>query len=434
MRTIEWQTYGQTVIHPFALGLTLFMGLLMLFLPHRKYVIVPLFIGSLFVTMLQRIVVFSLDFNMIRILVLFGWVRIIFDKERFDLKLNRIDKTIILWAISSIVFYTILWKTSSAFINRLGVAFNIIGLYFLFRLIIKNRDDIFFVINVLVFICIPLAVAMLIENRTRRNIFSIFGGVPNVTIIREGRLRCQGPFTHPILAGTFGASLVPLFVALWFRGGTNRLKAAVGVVSATIMTLTSSSSGPIMTYFAGIIGLSFWPFRHNMRIIKWGMALMLIGLHFVMEAPVWALVARVSVIGGSTGYHRFALLDNFIRRFEEWFFYGVKTTAHWGWGLQDVTNQYVRIGIDGGIVTLGLFILILIFCFRGLGRVRKVLENKKVEQICIWALGSTLFSHLVSFYGVSYFDQIIVIWFLLLGMISLATSISTQKKIHVNEV
>ena len=117
MRTIEWQSYGQTVIHTIALGLTLVMGLLILILPNRKNIIVPLLVGSLFVTEFQRIVVFSLDFNMIRILVLFGWVRIIFNKERVNFKLNRIDKTIIIWAISSIVFYTLLWGTSSAFIN-----------------------------------------------------------------------------------------------------------------------------------------------------------------------------------------------------------------------------------------------------------------------------------------------------------------------------
>ena len=36
----------------------------------------------------------------------------------------------------------------------------------------------------------------------------------------------------------------------------------------------------------------------------------------------------------------------------------------------------------------------------------------------VWALGCTLFSHAVSFFSVSYFDQMAVFEFLLIGMIA----------------
>lgn len=36
----------------------------------------------------------------------------------------------------------------------------------------------------------------------------------------------------------------------------------------------------------------------------------------------------------------------------------------------------------------------------------------------IWSLGVSLFIHAVSFLSVSYFDQMIVFWYLLLAMIS----------------
>ena len=52
---------------------------------------------------------------------------------------------------------------------------------------------------------VGLAVLILGEKFSGRNAFAIFGGVPDVAVVRDGVIRCQGPFAHPILAGTFAA-------------------------------------------------------------------------------------------------------------------------------------------------------------------------------------------------------------------------------------
>ena len=93
MRNIQWQTYGVTVIHPFTIGFILIMVILILSLTPRKKIVIPLLLGSLYVTELQRIVILNFDFDMLRILILFIWLRVIFDKEQYKLKLNRIDST-----------------------------------------------------------------------------------------------------------------------------------------------------------------------------------------------------------------------------------------------------------------------------------------------------------------------------------------------------
>ena len=421
------RTYGQTVVHPFALGFTLLMGIMMLFLS-RRYAIIPMLLATLFITELQRIVIMSLDFNMMRILVLFGWVRVLSRGEIRSFKLNKIDKILILWAIVGVLIYTVKWRTSTAFINRLGNAFNIIGMYFLFRILIKDFNDFFTVIKALALISIPLALSMLIEHRSGRNIFSIFGGVPEVTVIREGRLRCQGSFSHPILAGTFGATLIPLFIGMWVQRGKSRLLILAGIIAGTIITITSASSGPVLSYFSGIVGFCLWPFRKKMRVIVLGLICVLFALQLYMKAPVWALIARVSVVGGSTGWHRFNLLDQFLRRFGEWWLIGTKYTDHWGYLLYDITNHFIRIAVDGGLITLMLFILVIYLCFRGIHKGLLILEELsanekgKEKQLCIWSFEVTLIAHIVSFMGVSYFDQIIIVWYLLLAMISTATS------------
>lgn len=416
-------TFGETVIHPLALGFTLFMGIMMLFLP-RRYVIIPMLFATLFITAEQRIVIMDLDFNMIRILVLFGWARVLLKGEIKSFKLNRIDKVIILWAVSGIITYTILWKTSTAFIYRIGRAFNIIGLYFLFRILIRDFDDFFTITKALAIISIPLSIAMLIEHSSGKNVFAIFGGVPEITYIREGRLRCQGAFAHPILAGTFGATLVPLFVGIWGKGGKTRLLVFLGIIAATIITITSASSGPVLSYISGIVALSLWPLRKRMRLIFLGSIFTIIALQLYMKAPIWALVGRVSVVGGSTAYHRFTLIDQFTKRFNEWWLIGTRYTDHWGFHLFDITNHYIRIAVDGGLITLILFLAIIFLCVKGIGKSISILENIpgidniRLKQLCLWSLLSTLFAHLVSFMGVSYFDQIIVVWYLLISIIS----------------
>ncbi|MGH7494581.1 MAG: hypothetical protein ACREOO_19590 [bacterium] len=411
--------YDQTVIHPGALAFTLMAGVLMLLLP-RRYVIVPFLVAGVFIPIQQRLVIASLDFYMLRILILFGWTRLLLRSEYRGLKLNALDKGMILWAVAGIISYTFLWETERAFINRLGISFDVLGSYFLIRCLVRDLQDITFVVKALAVICVPLAIAMLIERATGRNAFAVFGGVPEFTLIRDGRLRCQGAFVHPILAGTFGASLLPLFLSLKWQPEAGKRFAIIGGLAATIITFTSSSSGPLITYVAGLAGLCLWPLRRNMRLIRWGMAYLVIGLHLRMQAPVWALLARVEVVGCSTGYHRYYLFDEFINRFDEWWLWGVKSTAHWGDHLFDVTNQFVRIGVDGGLITLGLFIALIVLCYRNLGQALWTRGRRWPERILIWALGASLFAHLISFWGVSYFDQIIVAWYLLLAVIATA--------------
>ena len=69
-------------------------------------------------------------------------------------------------------------------------------------------------------------------------------------------------------------------------------------------------------------------------------------------------------------------------------------------------------------MTLALFITIIVLCFRKLGRTLQLYEDQPFAiQITIWSLGVALFTHVTSFISVSYFDQLILFWYLLLAMI-----------------
>jgi hypothetical protein len=415
-------TDGTTFVNPFGLLFTLTMGLLLIALP-RKYALLPVIILICYMTMGMRIMVGGLNFTMIRILLVFGWIRLLIRGEFRSIKLNQLDKIMLWFTLSSIITYTLLWGDYDALKDRLGMAYNTLGFYFFFRFLLRDMDDIVRTFKMTALAIVPLAAAMVLEKLTGRNSFAAFGGVSPMTVIRDGVLRCQGPFAHPILAGTFGATLVPYFIVLWWQRRVGKLIAIIGIVSCTLITFTSGSSGPVLAELCGIFGMAMWFMRKRMRQIRWGLAIGLLVLHMVMKAPVWFILARVDLFSGSTGFHRAELIDRAIANFWDWWLIGTKSTAAWADADQhlfDVTSQYIRYAADGGLITMVLFIMIIVRGFRGVGRYVKAEEGVPLQAslISVWALGAAMLAHTVTYLSVSYFDQNIVNWYLLLAMIS----------------
>ncbi len=425
-------------ITPLGLALLVILGLLILALP-RRMAFLPFIIAACYMTLGQMVIISGLHFDPIRILLIFGWVRLLIRGELKAFDFTIIDKLIIAFVTASVITATILTPTMDTLTNRMGYAYNTILTFFLFRFLIRDLDEIIFMLKITAIVILPLALSMIIEKSTQRNIFSVFGGVPEITIVREGQLRCQGPFRHPILAGTFGATLFPLFFALWNRHTKGRTVAYIGIISSTIITVMSASSGPLIAYLTALIGLFCWPLRNKMRFVRWALLAGIAMLAIVMKAPIWYLIGRLSFITGGTGWHRSDLIDQAIKHFDEWWLFGTKYTAHWSIGScllpfpwdpdrVDITNQFILIGVDGGILPLLLFILIIAYCFQGLGRTRRILaDQSSYKQFIPWTLGIALLAHTASFFSVAYFDQMKLMWVLLLAVIAFTTSLSIKK-------
>ncbi len=417
---------SQTVLNPLVAVFVLVAGILMSVLP-RRMTIAPFLAGALLIPMDQVIVIASVHFQMVRVLVLFGAVRMVIAKTSskqkiFSSGLNAIDKAVIFWTLFTAIDVTLLWGDSGALTNQLGTIYQIFGIYFLLRFLIRDEQDVQFTLKVLAYTAAFIAVVMTIEQATGRNPYALLGGYRASSIgslmERDDRFRAMASFSHPILAGAFGATLLPLFVGLWCKFKEHRVTAAIGIAAATVITIASNSSTPLLAYLAGVLGFCLWPIRGKMRLVRWGMVVTLVSLHLVMKAPVWALIARVDVISGSSGYHRFFLVDQFIRHFNDWWLVGTTHNADWGWDMWDLANQYVAIGESSGLLPFVLFIATIVYGFKYVGWARKALKGMNREQWFLWALGVTMFAHVVAFFGISYFDQTSVSWYAYLAIIS----------------
>jgi hypothetical protein len=266
---------------------------------------------------------------------------------------------------------------------------------------------------------------MVIEQLRQINLFALLAGIPLSPGVREGKIRSQGVFQHSIPAGTVAATWIPLFILLW-KNGKAKLLAGVGLVCATLMTVTSQSSTPLLAYAAGLLGICMWPLRSKMKWVRRGIVAVVVVLGLGMKAPVWFLIARIDLTGGSSGYHRALIVDQFIRHFWDWWLIGVKDTAQWGWDLWDVQNQYVAAGETGGLVAFCFFVALIVRAFVRLGNARKLAENDKQEQWLYWLVGCSLFSNALAFIGANYFDQSRISWFLILASVNLVTASLVQ--------
>jgi hypothetical protein len=414
---------AETILGPVVLVWMIVTIVLMFALP-KKYVIAPLLFTILLCPVGQALFLGGIHLFVTRILILAGWVRVVSSKV-FGAKVRTehysLDVMFLLWALFRAMCFVLQYQEQGAYINQAGFLIDALGGYFLFRALIHDDEDVGRVVKTLAVIVGILALTMVYEEVTKVNLYGIIGRSPVIPELRNGQVRAQGPFEHALLAGTFAATLVPLFFWL-FRTGKSRLLGAGGMLAATVAVFATQCSTPILAYGAAVFGLCFWPFRKQMRLVRWGIVAGIVGLQMVMKAPVWWAIQHLDVVGGSSGWHRAELVDLFIRHFSDWWLIGTKDNALWGHMTWDLCNQFVAEGEVGGIVTFGLFVAMIVVCFRWLGIARKAVEGDRNQEWYYWAFAAAMFSNVVAYFGISYFDQTRFSWYALLVMISVATA------------
>ncbi len=404
----------------------------------RQAAVCALLAIAAFLPLGQQFVVAGFHFQFFRILLLVGYCRLLINGEGRGFKRTRMDKLFIAWGLTCFLCGVIRKPEAWAGADCLGLAFNDFGVYFFFRFLLRDSRDILGHLRVLAILAVVIGLAMVWETTTHRNPLYVFGGVPEFVTERDGRFRCQGPFRHPILAGTFAATLLPLMLGLWFHEETQKWRASLGMLSTAFSSFVAASSGAVLTVFAACVGFALWPMRRQMRWFRWGILLAVIGLSTVMKAPVWFLIAKISDVVGGTGWHRSYLIDQAIRHFTQWCWIGSSYTANWAPSGQvlvvdpdnmDITNHYIAQGLHGGLLGLGLFIALIVTSFKIIGRAVHAKGDVILDRKLLWALGVCLACHCTAFISISYFDQIQVFWLWLLAAIASLASETRREEL-----
>lgn len=425
-QTIVFGTGGGTVFAPLALALLVVAGVIILVLP-RRYAVMAFLAAALLIPMSQQIVA-GVTFSAYRLLILVGLVRIYTRGESRAVQwMTPLDRSVAYFSYIKVVTFTLLWLSVSALINRLGYLVDDLVGYYVLRCLIRDGDDLQSAFRALGWLSVTLALMMSYEYATNQNPASVLGAPVAATFdkLRDGKVRAQGTFAHAILAGTFGATLFPIFFGFLVYPGkmSSRLLGALGTLATATIVIVSTSSGPYITFGAAIIGLLAWPFRKQTRLIKWGLIGLIVGLHIVMQDPVWALLYKARFIGGGSGYHRYQLIDQSIKHFSEWWLFGTKNNWQWGYDMWDLANNYVACAVTGGLITLFLFCLMLHRTYLVLSsyRAAAAAKGEKGVEWQAWTLTVSVMAHSVAYFGISYFDQTKVLWVVFLALVVAAS-------------
>lgn len=432
------ELYGVTNVHPFSIVFMIVMIACAL-APRRSAVLFGVLAVCVFMQAEQRVVIGALDFNMLRLFMLVAWIRVFVKGEHRSLHFGKLDRLLVLWTLSSAVVQ-ILRVGPSTIAYCLGVVFDALTAYFLIRVLVRTPAEVLVLWRYVAWIVVVLSPFLIYEATKLHNVFGVFtyAGFDEVVDHFRGEVRAQGPFSHPILAGTFGSVAFPVFVGILFGLKKRRTLFAVACAGAIAITLASGSSGPLMAFWAGLVGWAIWWFRKYSRQMWWTTIALAVVVHFIREKSIWHLIfVRVSNFVGGTGSHRYWLVETFISRFSEWALLGTSNMASWGWGLQDATNQYVLEGVTGGLVTFVLFFLVLATGFRQLRLARHACERlygaKSLWALLAWGSSVSLAVHCVSFLSVSYFGQMLQFFFFFLATVPAMSRARHPKRVKSRE-
>jgi hypothetical protein len=356
-------------------AILMLVAIVLIFILPRNKVIVPLLFTFFSLPIGQVIVLGGIHFTVLRILIIAGLIRRAMlgatsSEGKYPGGFNALDKVVVLWSVSALIVICLQWMNAQAMIKNLGDFLDGLGGYLVVRYFIPDLDTVWRTIKVLAAICLVQGVFMLNEQVTHQNLFGYIGGISVHVTVRDGHIRSQGVLGN-INAGVFGGALIPLLVWL-LTSGKSRVMAFLGIAGALVMVFTSDASTSILALGGSLLGLCFWPLRKRMRLIRWGLVLLLTGLHMVMHGPVWALIARIDLTGSSSGQHRYYLLDNCIRHFSDWWLLGSRYYNEWGYFMFDLCNQFVAVAVTGGLITLVFFIMIYARSFSAIGTARKL--------------------------------------------------------------
>ena len=412
---------SDTVVHPLVAVMMLIAVVLILALP-RKKAMVPFVLAFFSIPMGQVLVVGGVHFTMLQILILTVLGRMAAFKgsasgKRFSGGFNAFDKLVVTWTLVALLAFSLEFMDMQAVIKGLGDLVVTLGGYIAVRFLIPDREAIRRTVKTLAVVCVIQGLFMVSEQFTHQNFFSSMGANPPT--MREGHVRSEGAM-GTLYGGAIAGVLIPFFLWLWTEQ-KSRMAAYAGIAGATAMVFASHASTSWMAYGAGLFGLSFWPLRKNMKLVRWGLVAVLIVLHLSMQGPVWSLIAKIDLTGGSSSYHRYYLVDNCIRHFSDWWLLGCKNYGDWGFDMWDLCNQFVVNALTGGLLTLILYLTIFRRSFGAIGTARKRVQGDRSQEWFVWCLGSALFANVVAHFGINYMVHLSIYLFILLVCISVAT-------------
>jgi hypothetical protein len=413
------------------IGILAVVLMTVLFAP-KRWALLGMAAGILYLTQAIQIEIGGLNLYAVRFVEVAAFIRVVARREFSFATMNRLDRVLVVLYVYTVGVF--LLRSNEDQVYTIGIGVDALLSYFAFRGFLSDDLDFHWFLRALTILLIPYAALVTIETITTNNPFASIGGVElnraGDRWFRDGRMRATGSFGHPSLMGTLGGTFLPLYIGVWLAN-KNRVAASLGIATCMTIVWASNSGGPATCVAATMMGWGLWTMRSNMRWVRRGSVVFIGLLALSMKAPIWYLLSRISDITGGDGYHRSALLDVAFQNIDKWWFAGMRLldTSRWlpytntNTGAVDLTNNFLVFGITAGLGSMLLLMALLTVGFKLLGEALAILRTRGEQHVeyVLWGLGVTLGVHLFNWFGITYWDQSNLLWFMHLAFIASLT-------------
>ncbi|MES2302985.1 MAG: hypothetical protein V4521_13085 [Pseudomonadota bacterium] len=318
-------------------------------------------------------------------------------------------------------------------ISRGGaLALDVIAPYLIARVCVRSFDD----VRRLLVIAAPglflAGAGMMVESITHRQLVrpmaaAIFGPLPyyengqavstakDFNVVRLGLLRAAGPFSHPILAGLFLASFLPLFI----NSGLMKWPRKLGI-AAGLMAIFSVSSAAFLSFIITGVLLGYDWFQAQARGIGWRFFIFcLTALVLIVQVGSQNGVVPILVrytLDPATGWFRQLIWEYGTRSVAKhpWFGIGFTDYERLPWMINSIDNHWLLLAVRHGYITP---ICIFLSCVVGIVSLSRMSvrvtekDRKFAVGICVALTGLVLSGFTTSYFGgtLTWFSMLIAI-------------------------
>lgn len=275
-----------------------------------------------------------------------------------------------------------------------------------------------------------LAAEAITHQHIIQGLFSLLTGKPVQygSSPRFGLLRAQGSFPHPILAGTFMVSFLPLYATAGFK----RWPRLAGIFASLCGAFTVSSVAMLAIAASTILLIYNW-LSKLIANLTWKLFFFVAGTFvFLTElgtnSGTFSLVIRFLSFNATSGYNRILIWRYGTQNVAEnpWFGIGYADWARPSWMGDSMDNYWlimaVRFGLPASIL-VGIATLIAVLML-----MRRSMLSAPADRDCQRGVVMSLGVFALSMMSASLWLSVHVWFYMLLGLaVSLATSAGRQR-------
>jgi O-antigen ligase len=291
----------------------------------------------------------------------------------------------------------------SAFSAAAAQATDIALAYFFGRFAIRSAHDLrIFLLLMAPGLALSGALIMLESISHRVIVQSFLGQLTGQPFGRDsgtrlGLFRAYGTFPHPILAGMFMASFLPLYVLSGLRGWPKY----AGIFAALASFFTLSSAALLALVFGIALSAYNW-LTERVANATWRLfivfgALAFFAAQFGTNSGAYSLVLRFGSLNSWTGYYRTLIWDHGIRNVQKnpWFGIGYREYERLAWMSDSVDHFWLLLAIRFGVlppILLAIAMVIVIVMLGSRSAKLPVADSRLYRAVAItlavFALGS----------------------------------------------